>query len=270
MTLFAGMDQLARSTRAAGSGGGTAWRKDSRSQHRGAECSSSVNATLIALRWRQTGVAAFGCISRPGSYRSRRQPQSTGQQYHGHPQLDGELIAKKIELMHEVVPNSAVIAVLVNPGYPNTDTQITDARAAQTSLGIKIQILQASTLSEIEAAFSKVVELRIGGLVITGDPYFHSEQEQIAALATRYAVPTVHYVREFVAAGGLMSYGADYAEAYRLVGGYTGRIIKGEKPADLPVQQSTKVELFINLKTAKALGLTLPEPLLGRADEVIE
>ena len=184
--------------------------------------------------------------------------------------LTGELIAKKIELMHEVVPNSALIAVLVNPGYPNTDTQITDARAAQTLLGIKIQILQASTLSEIEAAFAKVVELRIGGLVITGDPYFHSRLEQIAALATRYAVPTVHYVREFVAAGGLMSYGADYAEAYRLVGGYTGRILKGEKPADLPVQRSTKVELFINLKTAKALGLSLPEPLLGLADEVIE
>jgi len=184
--------------------------------------------------------------------------------------LTGELIAKKIELMHEVVPNSALIAVLVNPGYPTTDTQITDARAAQTSLGIKIQILQASTLSEIEAAFAKVVELRIGGLVITGDPYFHSEQQQIAALATRYSVPTLHYIREFVAAGGLMSYGPDYAEAYRLVGGYTGRILKGEKPADLPVQRSTKVELFINLKTAKALGLTLPEPLLGRADEVIE
>ena len=114
----------------------------------------------------------------------------------------------------------------MNPGYPNTDTQITDARAAQTLLGIKIQILQASTLSEIEAAFAKVVELRNGGLVITGDPYFHSEQEQIAALATRYAVPTLHYIREFVAAGGLMSYGADYAEAYRLVGGYTGRILK--------------------------------------------
>jgi len=185
--------------------------------------------------------------------------------------LVGELIAKKIELMHEVAPNAALIAVLVNPGNQNIETEIRDVGgAAQALLGIQIKILRASTLSDIETAFTKIVELRVGGLVIGGDSYFHSKQEQIAALATRYAVPTIHYIREFVTVGGLMSYGADFADSYRLVGGYTGRILKGEKPADLPVQQATKVALYINLKTAKALGVTVPLPLLGRADEVIE
>jgi putative ABC transport system substrate-binding protein len=184
--------------------------------------------------------------------------------------LSNSLVPKRVELMHAVVPNAALIAVLLNPDSPNARLQMDDVQEAQKLLGIQIQFLQARAMGDIDAAFAKVEELRAGGLVIGADPYLTSNWEKIAALATRYGVPTSHERRDFVAAGGLMSYGADLAEAYHLAGIYTGRILKGEKPADLPVQQSTKVELSLNLKTAKALGITFPLTLLARADEVIE
>jgi putative tryptophan/tyrosine transport system substrate-binding protein len=179
-------------------------------------------------------------------------------------------VGSQIKFIHEVVPSAALIAVLVNPSNPNNPKEISEAREAQGLLGMKTTILQASTSRDIDAAVAKAVELKVGALVIGADPYFDSHLDKFAALATRFSVPTIHALREFVTSGGLMSYGADLADAYRLAGSYTGRILKGEKPADLPVQQSTKVELAVNLQTAKALGLTVPQSVLATADEVID
>jgi ABC-type uncharacterized transport system substrate-binding protein len=179
-------------------------------------------------------------------------------------------VTKQIKLIHEVVPSAELIAVLVNPSNPNNAEETSEAREAQALLGTKTTILEASTSRDIDAAFAKAVELKVGALVMGPDPYFDSRLDKFAALATRFAMPTIHPLREFVTSGGLMSYGADLADAYRLAGIYTGRILKGEKPADLAVQQSTKVELAVNLKTAKTLGLTVPQSMLVSADEVIE
>jgi putative ABC transport system substrate-binding protein len=181
-----------------------------------------------------------------------------------------ELGPKQLELMHEMVPKATVIALLVNPTNPNAETQSRDLKAAARTLGLELHALHASTERELDMVFAHLAELQTGALVIGTDPFFTSRGEQLAALTLRYAVPTIYQFRQFAAAGGLMSYGGGFTEGYRLVGVYTGRILKGEKPADLPVQQTTKVELIINLKTAKALGITVPLPLLGRADEAIE
>jgi putative tryptophan/tyrosine transport system substrate-binding protein len=180
--------------------------------------------------------------------------------------LGAELTPKRLELLHELVPAAPVIAILVAPTNPNAETWLAAAR----SLGLQIHFLSARTEREFDTVFASLVQLRAGGLVIGPDGLYVSRSEQLAALALRHAVPTIFQFREFAVAGGLMSYGGDNTDQYRLVGVYTGRILKGEKPADLPVQQATKVELIINLKTAKALGLTVPPSLLGRADEVIE
>ena len=179
-------------------------------------------------------------------------------------------VARQIKLIHEVVPSATLIAVLVNSSNPSNPQEIGEAREAQAMLGIKTTVLQATTRRDIDAAFAKSVELKVGALVIGADPYFDSQLDKFAALATRFNMPTIHALRGFVASGGLMSYGADLADAYHLAGIYTGRILKGEKPADLPVQQSTKGELAVNLQTAKALGLTVPQSVLAAADEVIE
>jgi putative ABC transport system substrate-binding protein len=179
-------------------------------------------------------------------------------------------VTKQIKLIHEVVPSATLIAVLVNSGNPNSSKETSEAREAQALLGIETTILQASTNRDINAAFAKAVELKVGALVIGADPYFDSHLDKFAALAVRFAMPTIHALHEFVTSGGLMSYGADLAAAYRLAGMYTGRILKGEKPADLPVQQSDKVKLALNVNTAKALGLTVPQSVLATADEVIE
>jgi ABC-type uncharacterized transport system substrate-binding protein len=181
------------------------------------------------------------------------------------------LATKRIELMRQVMPDAKLIAVLVNPRDSAIfASEMDDTRAAQAQLGVQIHFLQASTISDIDAAFAKVIELRASALAIGSYPLFISRPEAIAALATRDGVPAIHPLRAFAAAGGLMSYGSDFADTYRLPGVYVGRILKGEKPGDLPVQQSTKVELIINLKTAKALGLNISNTLIGRADEVIE
>ena len=179
-------------------------------------------------------------------------------------------VARQIKLIHEVVPSATLIAVLVNSSNPNNPQEIGEARQAQAMLGIKTTVLEATTRREIDAAFAKSIELKVGALIIGADPYFDSQLDKFAALATRFNMPTIHALRGFVASGGLMSYGADLADAYHLAGIYTGRILKGEKPADLPVQQSTKGELAVNLQTAKALGLTVPQSVLAAADEVIE
>ena len=185
--------------------------------------------------------------------------------------LTAEVGPKRLELLHEVVPTATAIAVLVNPAAgPLAETISRDLHAAARTLGLRLHVLHASTVRDFDTVFATLAQLQVGGLVIGSDPFFNSQSEQLAALAIRHAVPTIYQYREFAAAGGLMSYGGSLTDMYRQVGVYTGRILKGEKAADLPVQQSTKVELFINFKTAKALSLTVPLPLLGRADEVIE
>jgi putative ABC transport system substrate-binding protein len=184
--------------------------------------------------------------------------------------LASEVGPKRLELVRELLPTATIIAVLVNPTNPNAQAQSRDLQAAAPALGVQLHVLHASTEGELDTAFASLLQRRAGALIIATDSFMIIQINQLAALAARYAVPTVFQFREFAAAGGLMSYGGSIADANRLAGIYTGRVLKGEKPADLPVQQSTKVELIINLKTAKALGLTIPLPLIGRADEVIE
>jgi putative tryptophan/tyrosine transport system substrate-binding protein len=185
-------------------------------------------------------------------------------------QLSVEVASKRLQLMHELVPMATTIAVLFNPTYPSAETQLRDMRAAARTLGLQVPVLRASNDREISDAFATLVQLRAGAFVISSDPFLNSRTKQLAALALRHAVPTIFQYREFAAGGGLMSYGGSIIESYRQAGLYTSRILKGEKPADLPVQQATKIELIINLKTAKALGLTIPETLLATADEVIQ
>ena len=179
--------------------------------------------------------------------------------------------SKRLELLHELIPTARVMALLVNPANPNVaEINSKELEAAARTLGLELHVLNASTEGDLDAVFTKLAQLRAGGLVISPDPFFTSQSEQLAALTIHHAVPTIHYNPEFVAAGGLLSYGAGSADAYRQAGNYTGRVLRGEKPTDLPIQQATKVELHINLKTAKALGITFPESILQRADAVIE
>jgi putative tryptophan/tyrosine transport system substrate-binding protein len=185
--------------------------------------------------------------------------------------MDVELGPKRLQLLHELVPTATIIAALVNPTDPaRAETTSKELQAAAHTLGLQVHVLHASTDRDFDTVFARLVELRAGGLVIGGEPFFNSRSEQLGALTIRHAMPTIYQLRAFAAAGGLVSYGGSLTDAYRLLGIYTGRLLKGEKPADLPVQQSTKVEMVINLKTAKMLGLTVPQSLLGRADEVIE
>jgi putative tryptophan/tyrosine transport system substrate-binding protein len=186
-------------------------------------------------------------------------------------QLSTVVAAKRLELLHELVPTATVMALLIDPTDPAlAEAALRASQAAAQTLGLSLRVLNASTESDFDGVFANVIQLRAGGLVIASNAFFWDRIEQLAALAVRHAVPTVHAYREFVAAGGLASYGGSITDSYRVAGGYTGRILKGEKPADLPVQQGTKVELYINLKTAKALGITVPLPLSGRAEELIE
>jgi putative ABC transport system substrate-binding protein len=184
--------------------------------------------------------------------------------------LTAELAAKRLDLLHELVPTATIVALLVNPADPVTDVETRNLQDAARSLGLQPQILRASTASEIDAAFATLVELGARALVVSTDPFFTDQRAQIVALAARHAVPAIYVWRECAAAGGLMSYGTDLPDSFRQTGVYTGKVLKGAKPADLPVEQVVKVELVINLKTAKVLGLTIPQALLGRADEIIE
>jgi len=184
--------------------------------------------------------------------------------------INAELGAKQLALLQELVPSAATIGFLENPDNLVFELTTRDVLAAASVIGLKAQILKAGTDREIDAAFASMVQARTGALLVGGDPLFNSRIEQIVALAARHAIPTMYSFREFVVAGGLISYGVSLTETYRQIGLYTGRILKGEKPTDLPVQQATKLGLIINLKTAKALGLQVPDKLLALADEVIE
>jgi ABC-type uncharacterized transport system substrate-binding protein len=185
--------------------------------------------------------------------------------------LNVEVGPKRLELLHELLPSVTVIAVLVNPATPSSaEPFVRGMEVAARTLGLQLHVLHASTERDFDTVFATLVQLRAGALVISPEIFYNTRIEQLAALTVRHAVPAIYQYRQFVAAGGLLSYGSDEREYYRRVGIYVGRILKGEKPADLPVQQATKVELIINLKTAKALGLTVPLPLSGRADELIE
>ena len=182
----------------------------------------------------------------------------------------GEVTGKRLQLLRQIVPGASVIGVLVNPNNPNVEFRVRDLDEAARSMGQPIQIIEANTESNLDAIFAAHVQPHAGALLVVDDPLLGGRSEQLLALAARYAVPTVYPDRDFVAAGGLMSYGIRLADAYYQVGVYAGRILRGAKPADLPVVQPAKFELVINLKTAKALGLTIPETLLATADEVIQ
>jgi putative tryptophan/tyrosine transport system substrate-binding protein len=180
------------------------------------------------------------------------------------------LEAKRLGLLHELLPQAATMGVLLNPDYSLAENQLRDVQDAARSIGVQIHILWASTDDEIDAAFETLSEQRIAALLQAADPFFDTRRGKLVALVARYAVPTMYHFREYPAAGGLMSYGIDIIDVYRQVGVYVGRILKGEKPTDLPILQPTKFEFVINLKTAKALGLNVPDKLLALADEVIE
>jgi putative tryptophan/tyrosine transport system substrate-binding protein len=186
--------------------------------------------------------------------------------------LNVEMMAKRLEVLHELVPTAKIIAALINPTNLSVinETETRDLQAAARTLDLTLHVLYASSEQEIDTAFMTLVQLRAGALVIGTDILFNSRSEQLAVLTLRHAVPAIYQFREFVLSGGLASFGTTVVDTYRPLGVYTGRILKGEKPADLPVQQATKIELVINMKTANALGITVPLPLVGRADEVIE
>jgi putative ABC transport system substrate-binding protein len=181
-----------------------------------------------------------------------------------------QLTPKRLELLCELIPQARTIALLVNPNSPTAEPSIQGVQEAARAKGVQLSILNASTEGEIDAAFATFVNLQADGLIIAADPFFDTRREQLVVPAARYMIPTIYFAREATASGGLISYGSSLTAVYRQMGIYAGRILKGEKPADLPVEQPTKFELVINLKTAKALGLSVPPKLLFTADEVIE
>jgi putative ABC transport system substrate-binding protein len=232
---------------------------------------TSTSAALAAKAANTTIPIVFEMGDDPvrlGLVASLNQP---GGNVTGVTQTNVEVAPKRLQLLHEVIPTARVMVLLVNPADPALAEMTTkEVQAAARTLGLELHVLNASTERDFDAVFAKLIQLRAGGLVIGGGPFLISRSEQLAALAARHAVPTIFQYREFAVAGGLLSYGSDIRDSYRLAGVYTGRILKGDKPADLPVQQATKVEMIINLKTAKALGINVPNTLIGRADEVIE
>jgi len=193
-----------------------------------------------------------------------------GRNVTGVTQLNSELVSKRLGLLHDLIPTATIIGLLLNPNDPRAETQSGDMQEAAHALGLQIHIINASTEGEIDSAFATLARLRAGALIVGTGEFFNSRPEQLAELAARHAMPAFYQLRQFAAAGGLISYGTSITDADRQAGVYTGRILQGAKPADLPVLRPTKFELIINLKTAKALGLTIPPGVLAIADEVIE
>jgi putative ABC transport system substrate-binding protein len=203
-------------------------------------------------------IGLVGTLNRPGGNLT------------GVTSLNVQVTPKRLEILHEVVPTAVLIAVLLNPTSPTADSQLRNLQAAADALGVRLHILHASSEREFDPAFKALAQLKPGGLVVASDTFFATHSEQLAALTVHHAVPAIHQSRDFAVAGGLMSYAGSFVESHRQAGIQTGRILKGDNPADLPVQQVTKVELIINLKAAKILGIILPLSLVARADEVIE
>jgi putative ABC transport system substrate-binding protein len=237
-------------------------------------------ATVIVAGGTRTALAAkaatstipivFYTVTNPveaGLVASLNQP---GSNVTGITSLGSEVGPKRLELLHEMVPKATVIGVLINPSFPSFEAQTKDIQEAARRLGLRLEFLHAGTEHGIDEAFATAARLKAGAIVIATDPLFTARSERLAEHALRIRAPAIYQYREFAAAGGLMSYGDSFTEPYRQLGVYAGRILKGEKPSDLPVQQATKFELIINAKTAKAFGLMVPDTLLGRADEVIE
>src|SRR6516162_1412815 len=234
-------------------------------------CAGSTQASIAAKAASTTVPIVFYAGIDPVSFGLVPSLSRPGGNVTGVFNLNVDLAAKRLELLHELVPTATIIAGLVNPTNPVVaEPETRDLQAAARTLGLTLHVLHASSEQEIDTAFMTLVQLRAGALVIGGDALFNSRSEQLSALTLRYAVPAIYQFREFVLSGGLASFGTTVVDTYRPLGVYTGRILRGEKPADLPVQQGTKVELLLNLKTAKALGLAVPLPLSGRADEIIE
>jgi putative ABC transport system substrate-binding protein len=228
-----------------------------------------INGSLAAKTATTTIPIVFGTGEDPiaaGLVASLSRP---GGNLTGAVTLGVEVSPKRLQLMHEIVPTGTV-GVLVNPTRPRADRIEANMRSAARSLGRRIHVLSASNEREIDVAFANLAQLRIGSLVIANDAYFNTRAKQFGEATSRYGVPTIYQFREFVAAGGLMSYGSAITDTYRIVAAYVGRILKGDNPADLPVQQATRIELLLNMTTAKGLGLSFPLTLLGSADEVIE
>jgi putative tryptophan/tyrosine transport system substrate-binding protein len=226
-----------------------------------AMAAKNATSTIPIVFLADSTIVAAGLVNslaRPGG-------NLTGFMVFGH-----ELTPKRLELLSELVPQTRVIALLVNPTKSDTEHLIGNMQEAARAKGVQLPIVKAGTEGEIDAAFASLTELHVGALVIASDSFFSNRREQIVALASRHAVATIYDWREFAVSGGLISYGISFADAYRQLGTYAGKILAGAKPADLPVQQPTKFELVVNLRTAKALGLTIPQSVLGRADEVIE
>ena len=224
-----------------------------------AKAATNTTPIVFSIGGDPVALGLIASLNHPGG-------NATGATY-----LAEELAAKRLELLHESVPQVATIGYLTNPSRSQAEAAKKQVEGATRILGLRLTILNASNPSEIETAFASLADRRIGAMIMgDGDPLFFTQTELLAALSARYKVPAIHYLREFSDAGGLMSYGPSVADTHRIAGNYAGRILKGEKPGDLPVQQSTRIEMVLNLKTAKALGLDVPTSILLRADEVIE
>lgn len=223
-----------------------------------AKAATSTIPIVFSVGYDPVASGLVASLNRPGSNLT------------GDTVLLDEVGPKRLELIRELVPKAAVVAMLINPAYPTADTQSRGMQAAAQTLGLEIRVLHASTDRDLDRAFAALVQQRVEALVIGNDAFFNSRSEMLAALMVRYRVPTIFQTREFAAAGGLVSYGGSIKDSYRVVGVYAGRILKGEKPSELPVQQTTKVELIVNLKAAKELGIPVPPTLIARADEVLE